>query len=225
MTKLIHILAIALMSIALLACGEQNGDARTDAAGETQTNGDTGDSVDSMADTGNDENNQPDQDTDEPAGDYPQATVDGTMTLFIDYLAQGQYQAATDVTDPTSIEVQEAFAQRIENFTYPHPNPNVEEAQIEFLRDLFSQPYRDAEWTVNSVDKDAGEATVTLTLFDGRSRDMTLVWMDEAWWVFPREGFLDWAEQSVGQIMQEQQGTAPTQPGGQQPDEGDQTDG
>ena len=224
MIKLIHILAIALLSLTLIACGEQSENGQptgeTDTADETRS---TEDAAETDEDATDEE--QADDADEDPAGDYPQATVDGTMTLFMDYLARGQYQAATDVTDPTSIEVQEAFAARVENFTYPHPNPNVEEAQIEFLRDLFSQPFRDAEWTVVNQNKDEAEATVTLTLFDGRSRDVTLVWQDQAWWVFPKEGFLEWAEQSVGQIMQQRQGETPTQPEGDQPQDDDQSGG
>ena len=201
MSRLTNILTASLLAIALVACGGSEGDTAEQAENVPE---------DAPIVATEPAPEEQAAEVPAPAGDYPQATVEGTMALFLDSLGKGDYTGATDLCDQTSIEVQESFAQRAENFTYPHPNPNVSETEIDFLRNLFSRPFVGAQWTVMSEDTESGQGSASVTLADGRTSEITLVYQDEAWFVFPYEGFLDWGEQSIGGIMEEQGDSIPS---------------
>lgn len=199
MDSMIKAFAVLALAFGLGACGESGG-------GEQAGGADTGAET-TAPETGGTEQvaTQTESDSDaSPAGDYPQATIDGAMTMFVDSLAVGDFALAADVCDPTSIEVQEAFAKRIENLSFPHPNPNVSEEIIDKLREIVAKSYEGASWDVASEADD--QATVTLTLADGRSSDLTLIYEDQAWWVFPYDGFLDWADRSISPNAQQSLG-------------------
>jgi len=173
MDFIFRLVAVLAISIGLIACGEQGGDA------------------------------DPVEQPVVAVGDYPQATVDGAMTMFIELLGQGEFLAAIDVCDPTSIEVQEEFPEHATATTFPfEANPNVDEATIAFIREQLSKPYRGSTWAI--TEETDTQATVSLALIDGRSTDLALIFEDEAWWVFPYEGFLNWAEISISANMKKQ---------------------
>jgi len=212
MDSILKMLAIVAMSLGLVACGEQGGTVADAAdAGETGTeqhadhdheHADDGHSHDEHGDdeqaTNDEHATNADGHAEDPeaiVGDYPQATIDGAMKLFITSLTQGDFLAATDVCDNTSVEVQEQFPKRAQASTFPHTNPNVTEDIIAFVREQVSKPYRDATWSV--LEENGDQVTVTLTLVDGRSTELTLVKSDDAWWIFPYDGFLDWGELSI----------------------------
>jgi len=192
MDFLFRLVAVLAISLGLIACGEQGGTGTEDAAKDvSHDDDDDGGESHAHEDDGDHDDEQPA----EAVGDYPQATIDGAMAIFIESLSEGDFQAAADVCDPTSIEVQEEFSQRITNLTFPHPSGNVPEQMIDSLRNVVAMSFQGSQWTIS--EEGEGQATVILTLPDGRSSNISLVYEDDAWWVFPYEGFFKWADVAI----------------------------
>jgi len=99
MDFLFRLVAVLAISLGLIACGEQGGTGTEDAAKDVSHDDGDGDGYAHEDDGDHDDDEQ----HAEAVGDYPQATIDGAMAMFIEMLGQGDFLGAADVCDPTSI--------------------------------------------------------------------------------------------------------------------------